>query len=281
MKKNLTAIGFLGGQFGDLTMGVVAAKAFKTYYPDSKLIIGISHKYMDIWPIFAKNKYFDGIHFWEGYDTTWPTKKDQDYIKLSNFNVIFDPMAKHTNEKWYLKDHQITELQKMHSLKPLDDLQIELEKYFELEDNKKCIAICGGGATRGNEKSLNKEKYNEIIDLVQKLGYIPVQLGLNEDEQICSQRFDGKFFDKIRFFLGCKAIITVDTSYSWIASGYKFPTLGLYNYSYYIGSKSSVNWQPKNPNAIYLEDEKNINNISIEQIELELKNLLKYVKKYF
>ena len=40
---------------------------------------------------------------------------------------------------------------------------------------------------------------------------------------------------------------------SWAASGFKHPTVGLYAWGYNPVSGTSKNWQPTNPNAVYLE----------------------------
>jgi ADP-heptose:LPS heptosyltransferase len=74
--------------------------------------------------------------------------------------------------------------------------------------------------------------------------------------------------------LACDALITVDTAMAWISSGYSFPTLGLYGYEYYPMAQTSKNWQPVNPNAVYVESGK-VSDIIVERIEIGLRKLLK------
>jgi hypothetical protein len=89
--------------------------------------------------------------------------------------------------------------------------------------------------------------------LIEMMGYTPIQLGLSSDPQLCEQRFVGTFFDTVKVALGCKMVVTVDSALAWIMSGYSHPTIGLYSSGYYAGATSATNWQPINPNAIYLE----------------------------
>ena len=43
---------------------------------------------------------------------------------------------------------------------------------------------------------------------------------------------------------------------SWAASGFQHPTVGLYAWGYNPVAGTSKNWQPTNPNAVYLESKR-------------------------
>ena len=47
--------------------------------------------------------------------------------------------------------------------------------------------------------SLSKAK--EIINFIESLGYIPVQIGLPDQPQLCKNRFIVTFFETIKFVL--------------------------------------------------------------------------------
>lgn len=269
--KGVKAIGFNQGQYGDLCINLIAAKSFKTYFPDSELYFGINKKYESIKEIFYNNTLIDKIHIWDKYDG-WPSKIDEDFIERERFDYVFHAMAHHPEQDWYLKRHQTQELCYMHGLNPPENLQIDLNKYFTTERNSKFIAVNLFAETRGEDKIPSLDRAKEICQLISKMGYTPIQIGLPDQPQICDKRFVGTFFDTIKFVLSCDLLITVDSAISWIASGYKFPVLGLYSYTYYYGATTSKNWQPINPNAIYLE-ENIVNNISLDQIE---KSILKF-----
>lgn len=263
--QTVKAIGFNQGQYGDLCMNLVAAKSFKTYFPDSELYFGINKKYESIKEIFYENPLIQKIHIWDKYDG-WPSETDLQFIESERFDYVFHPMAYHPEEDWYLKRHQTEELCYMHGLKAPENLQISLNKYFKTDENKKFIAVNLFAETRGSDKIPSIEKSKQICKLINKLGYTPIQIGLPDQPQICEERFIGTFFDTIKFVLSCKMLLTVDSAIAWIASGYNFPVLGIYAYTYYPKAKTSKNWQPINPNAIYLE-EAYIDNINIDQIE--------------
>ena len=147
-----------------------------------------------------------------------------------------------------------------------------MNKYFNIEDNKDLIAVNLFAETRGQDKMPSLSKAKEIINFIESLGYIPVQIGLPDQPQLCKNRFIGAFFETIKFVLSCKLLVTVDSAMSWLASGYSFPTIGLYGYSYYPSATSSKNWQPINNNANYLESNlvENIENDKIINIIKEM-----------
>lgn len=268
----MKAIGFNQGQYGDLCMCTVAAKAFKQTYDNSHLTLGINKKYENLKYIFINNDYIDDIHIWDQYDG-WPSIKDKDYLSKVNFDKVYNPMEKHTEDLWYLNRHQTQELCLMHDLNPPEDLRVSLKKYFEVRRNYNYVAVNLFAETRGDQKTPSLERAKDIISLLIKLGYKPVQIGLPNQEQITEKRFVGSFFEAIKFVLSCDFLITVDSAMSWIASGYECPTIGLYSSSYYPMAYTSKNWQPLNKNAIYLEENK-INDIKLEKIEIATKNII-------
>ncbi len=270
---NGPAIGFNQGQFGDLCMSTVAARAFKSQFPDTKLILGINKKYESIKEIFTNNAYFDGIHIWDGYDN-WPTEEDKRHMLETKYSKVFNPMPHHTDSLWYLKSHQTEELCLMHGLTPPSDLTVSLNENHLLIERGNYIAVSFSGVTRGEAKSISLDKAKVLCSLIkEKFGLEAYQIGLPEESSFSSSRFSGSFIDSIKFMLGAKLLVTIDTSWAWIASGYAKPTLGLYSSNYYSGAKTAKNWQPINRNAIYLESE-NVNDINQETILNEISRLL-------
>jgi len=266
----MKAIGFNLGQYGDLCINLVAAKAFKNTYPNSYFTFNLSKRYEGIKEIFYNNKYIDEFKVWDGYNDNWPTEDYKNYLLNNKYDIIYDPMIG-PRPGWQKYHHQTIEMCEVHNLNPVDS-QIELNQYFNIPSNyDKHIAICHTGATDIHKKSLNIEKIKKITNLIIKLGFKPLFFQYPFEH---FDYFDGKFFDAIRIMLGCKMLITIDSAMAWIASGYKFPTLGLYNSHYYIehGVTTSKNWQPTNPNSIYFEDV-SVNNIKEDLIEEAIKNI--------
>lgn len=268
----MKAIGFNQGQYGDLCMNLIACRAFKRDHPNSQLYFGINKKYESLKYIFFNNDYVDHIHIWDQYDG-WPSQEDKQFLSTMNFDKVFNPMPKHTEELWHVNRHQTQEVCLMHGLKPPEDLSIKLNKYFEVKRNTNMVAVNLSAETRSQDKTPSLEKSIEIVNLLTKLGYKPVQIGLPDQPQIAEKRFIGEFFETIRFVLSCDFLITVDSAMAWISSGYQFPTLGLYSSAYYPMTYTSKNWQPINNNAIYLEDKK-IDNISLDLIKVAIDNII-------
>lgn len=267
-----TAIGFNQGQFGDVCMGTVAARSFKQKFPDAKLCLGINEKYKSIKPLFENNELIDSLHVWDGYDN-WPTEKDMSHLRLANYDKVFNPMPAHTEPLWYLKRHQTEELCLMHWLTPPKNLQVSLSDYFS-SGIKDYITVCFSGVTRGEVKSLTLERAKELCCAIRNKFNLKVyQLGLDQDPLYSDDRFNGSFLDATKFMLESKLLVTVDTSWAWIASGYSKSVVGLYSYSYYPGSTTAKNWQPVNSNAAYLEAS-NVNDINIDEILESIKNHL-------
>jgi len=268
----MKAIGFNGGCFGDVIMGAIAARAHKLQYPDSILVCGVAEKYSAIAPTIKTCPYFDDVCIWKGYDG-WPAPEDKRHVLEAGYDKVYNAMPQHVDDDWYLRRHQTEEMCLMHGLQPPVDLQIRLIKSFDTIRKHKTIAVSFFGETRGASKSLSVNKAKEIVDLLTKTGYNVVQLGLPTEPSV-AQRYTGSFFDVIRFCLGCDALVTVDTAMAWVMSGYQFPVVGLYGHSYYPRAFTARNWQPFNPNAIYLESAV-ANDIHPERVLGAINNLLK------
>lgn len=262
--RAIKAIGFLGGQYGDAVMCQVACRQFKKINPNSYLTFAVSRKYEGVIPFLYDNESIDSYHVWEGYDEMWPTQ--QDALFAQNYDIVFNPMSAHKQADWFLRRHQTEEICHMFGIGKPDSTQIVLNKYFPVNRSSQKIALCPFAVTRGGEKSLSKEKVLEIESAFQKIGIEVVQVMSSNDEQICEHAIRTDFFSAIQTILGFDMAICVDTSIPWILSGYSFPTLGLYNPSYYSGAKSAANWQPTNKNALYIENSNGVGNISVDEI---------------
>jgi len=268
----MKAIGFAQGQFGDILMGTVAARAHKLAHPDSKLICGINKKYAAILPLLKDHEYYDGIHVWDGYDN-WPTSDDSIYMATSRYDKVYNPMPQHTEPYWYLHRHQTAELCLMQGLTPPENLQVSLNtKHRHADEKKGVIALALFGETRGAEKSVSLEQGRAIAALVEKLGYIPYQIGLSTEPKICQHRLEAPFAYSAWAMASCSALISIDTAMCWIASAYSLPTVGLYSNEYYPMAHLAKTWQPVNPNAIYLESPK-VTDIILDRIEAAIKTL--------
>lgn len=264
MKK---AIGFLGGQFGDIITTIGAQKVFSEDYPEYELTLGISRKYADIAPLFYNQRYIKDIHIWEGYDNAWPTENDKKFIETNKYDIIFNPMQGVGDHNWYNRIHQVALCCERYGLRLPDTNEVFLNKNFNVLNEYKnsiCLSIFPNNGIGLKSPSLDKAQ--NLINSINKFGFQVIQLRGPSDPRLNNVKIiETSLFEAVKIMTSCKLLVTGDTSMSWIASAYKVPTLGMYAYKYHLGSHTSKNWQPVNPNAKYIEADI-LENISNEEV---------------
>lgn len=268
-------LGFHPLRYGDIIMGQVAASILKSKLPNSYFTLCINNNYQDIAPLFIDNSAVDRIHILNK-DKDGFNEVDQNWINEQKFDHVFNPMADHNHrDPWFLHRHQTFETAFIHGLISQDEInenkysnQIVLNKWFTPNSNFAgfiALQAFAGSYDPNNRKALSIQKAQEIVDAVNKLGYGVLQLGIESEPKLKNTiRIESNYFESVKNMLGCKLLITTDSGFSWVSSGYQFPTIGLYSYDYY-GQNFVRNIQPQNPNAIYFA-ESNVNAINIDSI---------------
>ena len=164
----------------------------------------------------------------------------------------------------------------MNGIEPPQNLQCILTKWFKCNEIYKNF-ICIAPFSSCEKKDLSISKTNEIVNLIKNLGFNVLQLSSASQPKLDNVVLNNTdYFNSVVNMLSCKALITINTGMSWVASAYNHKTLGLYGLDDwgYHGLKSSQIYEPINPNAIYLRS-LHPDNINIEDIEKNLINLLK------
>lgn len=272
-------------RYGDIVMNLVSAKILKEQYPDSHFTLVINNNYKDIAPIFIDNPYIDRIHILhkdkDGFDEI-----DLEWVKNQAFDHVFNPMADHDHSKpWFLFRHQTLETAFVHEIISQDDInrnvynpQIELTKWFDVgKDLNNFVAFMpfAGQYDPNNSKRLLANRAQIIVDYIRDYGFNVLQLGGKDDPKLQgSLFFNTNYFESVKNMLGCKFLITTDSGLNWVASGYQFPTIGLYSNEYY-GKEYIKNIQPINSNATYLDD----NNVNHIDINLVFNTILEKINK--
>lgn len=270
----MKAIGFNQGQIGDLAMNLIACRAFKERYPESHLVFGINKKYESCAPIFLNNKLIDEIKIWENYDN-WPSDADRNFILENKFDIVFNPMPQHQDEMWYMNEHHTSAVCKMHGLHTPDNLQIELNPWFNHNEQYKNFVAFTTFSSAGKVRDIPKDVSNKIINYLHEIGFKTIQLGLASHDKLNTTlpALGGSIFDDVKIAKSCRLVVTADTGMNWIMSGYKSKVLGLYSSKSYPHLAPLENRTPINPNAKYLQADY-IENIDFEQIKLSLNELL-------
>ncbi len=249
--------GFMGGQFGDAIIAQGAVSSIRKLYPDCNFTFALSKKYGGILPLFENQPNIQRTHIWEGYDREWPTEKDTDFLKQEKFDILFHPMAYHKDNLWYLNHHQVTECCNMYNLPAPETNEITLvPSLTPCEVFKNYVGLSLFPNNGKGIKSLSLDKAEIITEFINKKNNCDtVQLAGPDDPFIRSSGhyYKAPYMECVRALLACKLLITGDTGMCWIASALKIPVVGLFATAYYPYAQTSINWQPVNPKAIYLE----------------------------
>ena len=270
------AIGFLGGQYGDIVTTIAAQKIFKEDFPNYKLTLAASFKFKEILPIFKGQDFVNDIHIWQGYDESWPTDADLRFIKDNEYKIIFNPMQGVGDGLWFNRIHQVSLCCERYGLRLPESNQVSLQKKFlENSDYKNTIFLSVFPNNGQGVKAMSMKNAISLTDILKKEQNKVYQISGPHDPQIpnVDRVIKVSFLEILPIIANCKLLITGDTSICWIASTLEVKTLGLFARGCHPNSINSKNWQPINPNAIYLEAD-NVNNINLDKIVTEVKNLI-------
>ena len=266
------------GQFGDIVMQEPGLRKFIQDNPDTKIVFAVSEPYKDILPLFENyHENIIGFKVWEGYND-WPTEADRQYMEEEQFCALFPPdIPLHPEADWARRRHITTETALMIGVTS-DDTDIQLKMPEGVTKEPKTVALhLFSSKYPGGTRSVSIEKQNQIVEYVRNKGYKVYQLSAPHQPRIANTVFsEGNYFDACKRMLSTDLLITCDSGMPWVASGFNHPMIGLYSsaYNHLIGT--TKNWQPVNPNAVYLEAPL-ANDIPIEwiteQIDKRLENL--------
>ena len=261
----IKAAGFQAGQYGDLVIATVAARAFKQQNPDSHLTFAMAEKYRDMLPLFFNHPNIDDHHIWDGYDN-WPSQVDKEYIAYRGFDHVFNAMPPHSRPDWYRYLHYAEENCVRFGLRPPKDLSYELVRWFPLHTDQRKTVTLTLFPSKGTQmdKGLLVEEAEKLCIALKAKGYNPVQLGGKYEvalKNAVAPHFS--IFEATKLMLSSAFHITTDTGFSSIAAGYKHRVFGIYGYNY---PDLLDNWtqRPINVNANYINDHPN--SVTADQI---------------
>lgn len=267
------AIGFAGGQLGDIVISTVTARAFKAANPDWHLTLGVGPQFKQILPLFHDHPYFDATHVYSGYDD-WPAPHDVEYLEAAKYDHVFHAMAPIRGD-WYRYGHQAAEVTRLRGLETTD-LRCELNQWFSVEALYDTIAFAPFAAwhDQGAAKQFTPARAQVIVNLLKDKGFKVLQLGGPTEPQLENAYFPkASYFDSVRAMLGCTLLIHSDTGLGWCASAYGHFQLGLYSQRHF-GPEFISHIQPVNPNGLYLDAPGTVNDISLDRISTAVDRLL-------
>jgi len=248
----------MGGQYGDVIMQEPGLREFIKNNPDTKIILAICDKYKEVLPLFYD--YHENIidyKIWEGYDD-WPAESDIKYINSQNFDAMF-PCEKPEHEQldWPKYRHITTETALMLGLSAsTTNIQLNMPPGVVKEPKTVALHLFSSKWPSG-ARSLNVEKQTAIVDHVTSKGYKVYQISAPHQPHIKNTTFvKGTYFESCKKMLSTELLISCDSGMLFVASAYDHPTIGLMSIAYHPIANTlgtTKNWQPVNPNAVYLE----------------------------
>lgn len=266
--SNIKILGFNAGQIGDILIGLPAAKYLYNTTKDCQITLCVNKKYSKIVPFLRGLDYIDNIYISDGYEN-FPNQIDNDFLCYQKFDKIYNPMQRHSRYDWYNYYHYTEEMAISHGILDQFDRdkfnkKIDLVKLATTPIDSNVIGFVPHA--NGQDRSLSQDDAQFLIDVINKLGYKLIYLGLNSNLNNIKELENKSFLNSGVILSNLKRLITVDTAWSWLASGYNINTFGLY-YKNYPDMIKQWSHFPENPNAEYIinDDIKKIDRQMVEQ----------------
>jgi len=267
------------GQYGDFIMQEPALREFIRNNPDTEIVLCVSKKFEEVMPLFYNyHKNIVEFKVFEGYEN-WPTVSDEKYIKSQNFDAMF-PNGKsiHPQPDWAKYRHITIETALIMGLSARTaKINLKMPENIKKESKTACIHMFSSKYP-GGVRSISIEKQTMIADYLIQKGYKVYQLSAPHQPKIKGTIYnEGSYYDACIRMLSTDLLISCDSGMLFVSSGYDHPTLGLFSTLYNPLVKTTKNWQPINPNAIYIESPI-ANNININAIKEQIDNLIRKIK---
>ncbi len=253
----MRGIGGLAGQYGDLVIQTVVARAFKQAYPDSHFTFAMAEKFAGILPLFLHHPDIDDLHVWEGYDNPhWPSTADQDYIRWRGYDWVANAMAGHIQPDWYNHRHYAQEACARFGLPWPADLSYQLTPWMPLRKDCKRVVTLSLFPSKATQmdKGLRIAEAETLCTDLRAMGYQPVQLGGRFEPALTNAVAPSmSILEATTLMLSSALHITADTAFSSIAAAYHHPTVGFYGLNY-PDMRDCFSHLPPNRNAYYIRN---------------------------
>lgn len=270
-------LGLNQGEHGDMLISLPAIRHL-CRNPDIEFTLIINKKFSKIAPFIRGLDYVKDIYISDGYDN-FPSQIDINYLDYKQFDKIYNPMQAHSRPDWYNHYHYTEEFAIQHNVIGLNETKsfnrkIDLVKLKSVDIDKKIIGLAP--YANGTDRSISKDDAQFIVNCLNKLNYKVMYFGINCNLENVIELKDNSLLNAGITLSNLAGFITVDTLWSWLASGYNVKTFGLYHVNY-ADMISQWSHFPANVYAKYIVN-RDIKRLDKEMIELELTNWAKNIK---
>ncbi len=275
------------GQFGDIVMQEPALRQYIKDNPSDKVTLGCAMQYASALKLY--DDYHENVSvrkLFLDYDN-FPTEDDVKYFENEKFDLVTikqesnqilksdkGKIALHPDSAGATKVHQTVAAGRQQGIE-VTNTQVQFNKKSDLKLDEKyiCFSLFPNHPS-GGVKSLSNQQITGIVKLINKLGYRALHLnGPGEPDIEGSIKANCTWIESVSLLKNSELLITADTGMSWASSGFKHPTVGLYAWGYNPVAGTSKNWQPTNPNAVYLEERSAADITAKQIIETTIKTL--------
>ena len=258
------------GQFGDLAMMTVVARAIKEKYPNSNYTLGIGNRYGEIATLFNNHPYVDEVKILQNYGKI--TETDSRWIAAQSFDLILNLEPQHERFDWWNFRHQVSEACVMNGFNPPDDLRVNWNNGIEwkkVERKNPVISFAPFGNFGKCKKSLTFDVAQSIVEELNKNNIDVVQIGHHSEPllQHCQIKNGISYEKSVESILNTDLFLTVDTGLTWVTSGYAMPTVGLYFKNGVVPKLDAI--QPYNERAAHLNFENNLE-LNVQEVVKEM-----------
>lgn len=267
------------GQVGDVIMFSATVRRIKQIFPNASITFAVSKRYQQAGELLVGLPYIDKLFVTELYtekitpelvplfEAGWSLElRGEDEIEeQKRYDIVLETRPRCRRHSWWKYAHQVADLAYRVGVPEPIDLRTEIvipSHVISPVDTRQKIVLHNDPVT-DVRKGWSWER---VRTLVQQLGAENVVLIGNTGEVVpgtIDLRGKTSLSEVAALISGCRCYIGIDSGPMWIAGSLQVPTIGLYGTDY-IAAYSAIT--PYNPNALYLQAEGNVSEITPETV---------------
>ncbi|MCX6380319.1 MAG: glycosyltransferase family 9 protein [Armatimonadetes bacterium] len=275
----LRIYGGLLGQIGDIVMYTAVARRVKELFPDSEFTFAISKRYGGMEPLLAGLPFVDRVFqtelYFERMKPEWyplwelgwnfDLRGEDEVEEQRRHDLILETRPRHKRHPWWEYAHQIDELAYSIGVPgPVDKrTEVALPPDVPIPDEARGKVVLHNDPAIASSKAWS---WDEAAKLVETLGENEVALIGNPGapvEGVLDLRGETTLVETAKVISECRCYIGIDSGPMWIAGSLGVPAVGLYG-TEYIPAYDAI--YPCNPNAVYLQAEGSVCQITAQAV---------------
>ncbi len=267
------------GQLGDVVCFSATVRRIKQIFPNATITFAVSKRFQEAGELLIGLPYIDKLFVTELYfekltpelvplfEAGWNVElRGKDEIEeQKHYDLVLETRPRCRRANWWRYSHQVEELAHRVSIPSLTDLRTEIAipPSTEVPGGVEGKIILHNDAVTDPRKGWH---WDYVRELVQRLPEGSVALIGTQGERVdgaMDLRGQTTLAQTAAIISRCRCYIGIDSGPMWIAGSLQMPVVGLYGTDY-IAAYSAIT--PYNPNALYLQAEGNVSEITPEAV---------------